>query len=342
MAEFVPRTTAPSTSDRRYYADNPFYQSGYGMPNCTCYAYGRFWELLGSKPNLSLGDAEKWYGYNDGYTRGRTPKLGAIVVWGKGVVGDDSDGAGHVAVVEQVNADGSFRCSNSAWNSTNFYMKDIPASCALSGYTFLGFIYNPVNFDGEGFTVPTPVTGNRWLSKAEQENNATYIYWWFSQRGWSINAIAGMLGNMEVESKINPGIWEDLDTGDTSQGYGLVQWTPASKYLNWCSANGLEPSDMDSALLRIEWELANGEQYYSTTAYPLSFKEFKVSTKSPYYLGMAFATNYERPEEITSLRGENAEKWYQFLLTLPGLRPPKPIKKRTALPLWLMYIASRR
>ena len=30
----------------KWYSDNPFYQSGYGMPNCTCYAWGRFWEVL--------------------------------------------------------------------------------------------------------------------------------------------------------------------------------------------------------------------------------------------------------------------------------------------------------
>ena len=30
---FVPRTTEPSRSDPNYTANNPFYQSGYGMPN---------------------------------------------------------------------------------------------------------------------------------------------------------------------------------------------------------------------------------------------------------------------------------------------------------------------
>lgn len=28
-----------------WYSENPFYQAGYGMPNCTCYAWGRFWEI---------------------------------------------------------------------------------------------------------------------------------------------------------------------------------------------------------------------------------------------------------------------------------------------------------
>lgn len=23
----------------KWYSDNPFYQSGFGMPNCTCYSY---------------------------------------------------------------------------------------------------------------------------------------------------------------------------------------------------------------------------------------------------------------------------------------------------------------
>lgn len=334
MAEFVPRTQAPDTSDRRYYADNPFYQSGYGMPNCTCYAYGRFWELTGSKPDLSLGDAETWYSHGDSYQRGTTPKLGAIIVWE-----NPGDGGGHVAVVEQINADGSIRTSNSAWNSTLFYMQNIPADYSLKNYIFLGFIYCPVDFSGGSLTVPETISGNRYLTQAEMETNATYIYWYLGSRGWTINAIAGLLGNMEAESTINPGIWENLDEGDTSQGFGLVQWTPATKYLDWCEDNGLDPSAMDSALRRIEYELANGLQYYPTEDYPLTFQEFKVSTKSAYYLGMAFVTNYERPRTITTARGTNAEKWYQFLLTLPSSRP---IRKRTALPLWLMYLASRR
>lgn len=333
MGKFTPRTTAPATTDPRYYADNPFYQSGYGMPNCTCYAYGRFWELLGHKPDLSLGNAEDWWEYDDGYLRGSTPKVGSIIVWE-----NPGEGGGHVAVVEQVNADGSIRTSNSAWQSTLFYMQDIPADYSLKNYRILGFIYCPVDFSGSTIQVPDPVSGNRYLTQAEMEANATYIYWYLGQRGWTINAVAGLLGNMEAESTINPGIWENLDEGDTSQGFGLVQWTPSAKYLEWCSARGLDPAAMDSALQRIEYELAHGLQYYPTTDYPLSFAEFKESTKPPYYLGMAFVTNYERPKEISTARGTNAEKWYQFLLTLPNFSK----RKRHALPLWLMYVATRR
>lgn len=335
MGNFIPRTTAPSTDDPKFYRDNPFYQSGYGMPNCTCYAFGRFWELLGHKPDLSLGDAEKWFNYDDGYLRGTTPKLGAVIVWE-----NPGDGGGHVAIVEQINADGSIRTSNSAWNSTLFYMQDIPADYSLKNYNFLGFIYCPVDFStgGGGYTVPEPVSGNRYLTQKEMERNATYIYAYLSRRGWTKNAIAALLGNMEAESTINPGIWEDLDEGDTAQGFGLVQWTPASKYLNWCQENNLNPSDMDSALKRIEYELEKGLQYYPTPSYPETFRQFKESNKSAYYLGMAFVTNYERPKTITTQRGKNAEKWYSFLLNLPTFI--SGVKK--SLPLWLMWVASRR
>lgn len=322
MAAFVKRTTAPDESNSYYYADNPFYQSGYGMPNCTAYAWGRFYELSGTRPTLSLGNAEDWYNYSDGYARGQIPKLGAVIVWAKGEIGDNSDGAGHVAIVEQINADGSIVTSNSAWNSTLFYMQDIGSDYSLSGYTFQGFIYNPVDFGSGSFTPPDPISENRYLSLAEMQNNAIYIYWYMSSRGWTLNAIAGMLGNFQTESTINPGIWESLTTDPEAYyaangrypGYSLVQWTPYTKYTNWCDENGLDPDELESALKRIEYELENGLQYYATDSYPETFAEFKVSTKDPYYLGMAFLLNYERPaDQNQPARGEQAEYWYTYL-----------------------------
>lgn len=142
---FSPRLSAPSTSNKYYYSLNPFYKSGYGLPNCTCYAFGRFYEISGEKPKLSLRNAENWWGNTaDGYERGQTPRLGAIPCWSKGKVGNGSDGAGHVASVEQINADGSIVISNSAWKGTRFYLKTLKPPYNLgSGYTFQGFIYNP-------------------------------------------------------------------------------------------------------------------------------------------------------------------------------------------------------
>ena len=150
MSKYVKRTTAPSKDNKYYYSDNVFYQCGYGMPNCTCYAWGRWYELLGTKPKLYTGNAETWYPKGtsyDGYKRGQTPKLGAVICWAKGVAGKSSDGAGHVAVVEEIYSDGSILTSNSAYKGTNFYTKKIPKGYKVNGYTFQGFIYLPIEFD---------------------------------------------------------------------------------------------------------------------------------------------------------------------------------------------------
>ena len=58
---FTMRTTMPSTDNEYYYSDkNPFYPAGYGLPNCTAYAYGRVYEITGKKPNLATSNAEDW------------------------------------------------------------------------------------------------------------------------------------------------------------------------------------------------------------------------------------------------------------------------------------------
>lgn len=323
MATFVRRTQAPETSNTYYYANNPFYQVGYGMPNCTCYAYGRFWEIMGgSKPSLSLGNAENWWGNTkDGYKRGQTPRLGAVICWRLGEAGNANDGAGHVEVVEAVNADGSIVTTGSAWQGFMFREKtrtNNDGNWNGGAYVFQGFIYNPATEDsGSTSEKLTPISGNRYLTRAEMQVNARYIWKYLGARGWTLNAVAGMLGNMESESTINPGIWQNLNV-NVGPAFGLVQWDPYTKYTDWCAERGLDPAHMDSALMRIEWELANGGQYYATPSYPETFAQFKVSTKSANYLGMAFLANYERPRNPNQPeRGTQAEYWYTYLLNNP-------------------------
>lgn len=146
MNRYKPRTTAPETDNKFYYAENIYSQSGYGLPNCTCYAWGRFYELLNEKPLLSTRDAEKWYNHDDGYDRGFTPKLGAVVCWCKGDPTTDADGSGHVAIVEDILSDGTIVTSNSAYSGEFFYIKNIAPPYNLNGYTFQGFIYHPITF----------------------------------------------------------------------------------------------------------------------------------------------------------------------------------------------------
>lgn len=187
-------------------------------------------------------------------------------------------------------------------------------------------------------------SGNRFLTQDEMRVNAKYIYAYLSARGWSINAICAMLGNMETESTLNPSIWQNLDEGNTELGYGLVQWTPATKFLDWCSDNNLDDEHMDSALARIEYEVENGLQWITTDSYPLTFSEFKTSTEDITYLANAFLRNYERPaEQEQPARGEQALAWYEFLQHEENPQAPDAENaKRKKLPLWLLVAATRK
>ena len=157
------------------------------------------------------------------------------------------------------------------------------------------------------------ISGNRYLSIDEMTVNAQEIMNQLTSRGWTKNAVAGMLGNMQSESTINPSIWENL-TPNTSRGFGLVQWTPATKLISWAQSSGLDYTSGDVQLQRIDWEVANNQQWIATSQYPMSFQEFKVSTLTPEYLAQVFIRNYERPLNPNQpARSTQARYWYDNL-----------------------------
>lgn len=158
--------------------------------------------------------------------------------------------------------------------------------------------------------VPTHC-GNRYLTLDEMKDNAQYIANYLIDEGWTSNAIAGMLGNMQTESTINPCIWQNLSEGAIHLGFGLVQWTPATKYIDWCNSNGLNFKTMDANLKRILWEMSNNVQWINPN---MSFKQFSQSELSAYDLGLLFLKHYERPANPDQpIRGTQAEFWFNFL-----------------------------
>lgn len=152
------------------------------------------------------------------------------------------------------------------------------------------------------------------LTQSEQALNARYIWNYLRNQGWTMNAVAGILGNMQSESTINPGRWQSdivMPDDPTDSGYGLVQWTPYTKYTNWVQG---DPSTMDNNLSRIIYEVTNNLQWIPTTQYNYSFSDFTHSIDTPYNLAMAFLRNYERPLDPNQpQRGQQAESWYKFL-----------------------------
>ena len=126
--------------------------------NCVGYANGRFNEII-LDPNLKGLDLRFKYqlvcnaenfiesAKRYGLKISSRPTLGGIMVWMKGGSLSSWDGAGHAAVVEQINSDGSIITSESGWASYAF--RRIKRSNSngrwgmSSGYTFRGCIINP-------------------------------------------------------------------------------------------------------------------------------------------------------------------------------------------------------
>ena len=179
----------------------------------------------------------------------------------------------------------------------------------------------------------TGAYGNYWgslqgssepLTESQMTTNAFYIYNALIDHGWVFTPICALLGNMEHESGLNPGRWQSDDVGNTSRGYGLVQWTPASKYIDWCSTQNLSDyTTMDNNIARILYEVENGLQWIPTTNYNFTFEQFTKNVGTVQYLSRAFLLNYERPadqsESVQEKRSNSAVKWFT---TIYGEAPP--------------------
>lgn len=175
------------------------------------------------------------------------------------------------------------------------------------------------------------ITGNRYLTEAEMKNNADIIESYLASKGWTQNAIAGLLGNMESESTVNPGIWQSLNEGNMSGGFGLVQWTPATNFTDWADTLGYSWTDGNAQLKWIDEQTTSFGQWIATTDYPLTFEEFKTSSESPEYLASAFLKNFERAGvEVEEERRSQASVWYSYITgnTNVPSTPTTPSKKR--------------
>lgn len=174
---------------------------------------------------------------------------------------------------------------------------------------------------GEGEFPPEIVT--------DQEKNAWIVWQFLKSKGYTEQAAAGILGNMDQESGVMP---------DTDQvggpAYGLVQWDgsayplvpPATnngrEYVqNLMRAAGISGdyriAKTQSQLL--EWCMFNG-QYIKSSAYPYSVAQFKGLTDIA-TATTAFEANFERPAVTHPERVQLAIKWYN---KLHGLKPPTP------------------
>ena len=183
MMKYTPRLTAPSKSDKNFihYSKGGYNtcimidkSTGSVLPNCVGYAQGRLLEILGKKAvnwKLPACNAEDWLetAQKNGFKTGMTPKLGAVAVFRAGTTHNGSDGAGHVAVVEEIKSNGDIVVSQSAYGGTEFYLSTITKASGYmynSNRPFLGFIYCGIEFEQ-----PIPASENIVAGKKVALNN---------------------------------------------------------------------------------------------------------------------------------------------------------------------------
>ena len=141
---FSRRTTAPEYGNVYYYngAYNPYAYYPNLIGECTWYVWGRAYEILGHRPNISRGHAKDFYAYNvntGAYPYGNEPKLGAIACFAPN---NHAYWTGHVAIVEAVGGDGSVILSEYNFVSVhafsaNRYLNPTEARTWVQGYIYL-------------------------------------------------------------------------------------------------------------------------------------------------------------------------------------------------------------
>ncbi|WP_195926937.1 phage tail tip lysozyme [Sarcina ventriculi] len=154
------------------------------------------------------------------------------------------------------------------------------------------------------------------MSFTEEEiTNAKKICEYFTNKGWTLQAICGMLGNFVIESYLNPTQWEiGMPEWGPETGYGLAQWTPATNLTDWCEEEGLPYDELTSQCACIEYEMTHAQQFFPSASYSMDASEYINSTDSPYTLGLVWLANYERPRNpYQPIRGQLAEQWYELL-----------------------------
>lgn len=191
-----------------------------------------------------------------------------------------------------------------------------------------------------------------------QKHNAELIYNALSSYGWSLSAIAGILGNMQHESNLNPAFiqktnrWrlpnsasslEDVpnevmqhfygeyytgNSGSRGYGIGLVQWDgkgiTRQKFVGYCMNEGYIWYDGDSQMARLYYEYEHDYQFQHKTIYGVawSWSNYVTNTRTPEESATIWMQCYEISGGL-NYRKENARYWYNYFQGEPP-EPPTP------------------
>ena len=221
-----------------------------------------------------------------------------------------------------------------------------------------------------------PPYGSNHLNPSDyQIHNAYRMRKALRAQGYDDTAIAGVIGNAQVESGITPGAIQKpsalpngaLDISDVpnsymlqyytptagGQGYGLglLQWDRYSSFyqghdlLTWENANGYDWYDGAGQMARLDFEYQNNAQYnfWHMNYGSFTWSDYKqIETTAPSWDAGEAANVWASCWEVSSLdptrrlyRRENALFWYQYFID-------NPVEPGTRTWLFYLYNKERR
>ena len=204
----------------------------------------------------------------------------------------------------------------------------------------------------------------------KQRQNAQKIHQYFKNLGWSESAIAGMIGNMQLESWLSPALIQGTNRwrlpnsaaslsdvpnevminfykeyyGATNRafGVGIVQWdgktdtSPAGqKLVSFAMRNGLNWYDGNTQMYRIQREKETNIQWtsYQINGIRWTWDNYPTNDQTPEVSAHVWQACYESSDPGTlETRQENARYWFDYFAGNPGFIPGD----------WFYYLFSNR
>ena len=196
---------------------------------------------------------------------------------------------------------------------------------------------------------------NTALNSEEMKVNAKFVWNYLGSRGWSLDAVCGMLGNFEAESTINSNRVENSQKDRCpnwgNYGFGVAQWTPwytkqkpdgswydAANYHGsnnptygyWAEQNGYTvAADGSGTIGNFEPQLDYLNANLGTSSGKTWVQNYKTTSAGPEQAAKDFYVYYEKSEAGTwATRPAKALKWYEYLSGSTP-QPPIPTKRKT-------------
>lgn len=192
------------------------------------------------------------------------------------------------------------------------------------------------------------ISTDTYLTQPHRDANAQLVADYLLNLGWTRESVSGILGNMDVESSMNPALIENLGYHSlitntqclalpSTLGVGLVQWTgdtttppQGQKLASFAIRYNMEWYDGALQCFRLEREYQTNIQFNAGTVDGeyWDWNRYVTSISTPEQLAKVWQLLYERGGSDTQTRQEKARYYYDL------------IRQKT--PTWLYFIMARK